>query len=344
MRHSTRGDQDRRSSCRRHARVSVEGQPHAGTRHGVLLPRLPGRRPGDRSARHATRLPHSRRSSRPDPRSRSPSPWSATGETRGRLPTRPMSCGSWRERRALRRDHRRQQLRRRHPDRLRRPRPSRRVHPAAVDTPGLGGVFARRNWAQVGAQAADLPGDREPRLNEDQPARTSPETCPTSKTDPGTSTFLTNWPQDRAVTNSNGRLLHEALPERERQHAGRLRDRLLRLRRRQRALLRAEHQLVGQNIGHRGPEYPNDYVPTGRRRASSTSGSKNDLKAHQGHALKFAFFHYPLYSDDHNEPSDPFLARRRQPRPACSPATACSSPSTATRTAISATSPTPTAC
>ncbi len=50
--------------------------------------------------------------------------------------------------------------------------------------PGLGGVFARRNWAQVGASMPIFPVIGNHDINEDQTHNTP--TCPTSKIDPGT--------------------------------------------------------------------------------------------------------------------------------------------------------------
>ena len=76
---------------------------------------------------------------------------------------------------------------------------------------------------------------------------------------------------------------------------------------------------------------------TGRRTAPSTSGSQRDLAAHPG-AVKFAFFHYPLYVDERDRALRHVPAGRDQPRRAAAHERRRPCPSTATRTSTSATS------
>ncbi len=54
-------------------------------------------------------------------------------------------------------------------------------------------------------------------------------------------------------------------------------------------------------------EYPDDYASNWTQTSEEYQWLENDLQQHQQTPLKFAFWHYPLYSDDHNEPSDTYL-------------------------------------
>ena len=71
---------------------------------------------------------------------------------------------------------------------------------------------------------------------------------------------------------------------------------------------------------------------------------QQDLAAHPG-GLKFAFFHYPLYTNNGTQVSDPYLdnlpGSTRQPGAVAAATTASTWSSTATRTSTSATSPRP---
>ena len=69
---------------------------------------------------------------------------------------------------------------------------------------------------------------------------------------------------------------------------------------------------------------------------------QQDLAAHPG-GLKLAFFHYPLYTSNATQVSDPYLdnlpGKLGQPRASCWRATAWAWRSTGTRTSTSGTSP-----
>ena len=69
------------------------------------------------------------------------------------------------------------------------------------------------------------------------------------------------------------------------------------------------------NVGT-ADEYKNDYDTHWTPSAPSTSGSQNDLEAHPSQ-LKFAFFHFPMYSSNATEASDTGCADRTASR-ACS--------------------------
>ena len=53
-------------------------------------------------------------------------------------------------------------------------------------------------------------------------------------------------------------------------------------------------------------DYKDDYEAHWRKSSDEYEWLKDDLQSHPS-ALKFAFFHYPLYSDQRSEPSDTFL-------------------------------------
>jgi uncharacterized repeat protein (TIGR01451 family) len=121
----------------------------------------------------------------------------------------------------------------------------------------------------------------------------------------GATSHLTNWPQDVAVASSNGRYLRET-------HcclngttsgdypstwyafdAGKARFYVL------------EAAWTGTNLGTTS-EYANDHAYHWTPTSAEYKWLQNDLATHPS-ALKFAFFHYPLYADNANEPSDTFL-------------------------------------
>ena len=123
------------------------------------------------------------------------------------------------------------------------------------------------------------------------------ETCSNSKTNPGTSTFLTNWPQDHAVTASNGLYCMRTYPSVSGSaedayptpyyafDAGNARFYVL------------NANWSKNNRGNTGYEYLNDYLSNWQASSDEYKWLKNDLEQHAQTPLKFAFFHYPLYSD-----------------------------------------------
>jgi hypothetical protein len=183
-------------------------------------------------------------------------------------------------------------------------------HPAALtqppQNPGMSGVFGARNWAQVGASMPIFPTIGNHDIHETLTPGSSVGTCTASPTDPGTSTYLINWPQDRAVTNSQGLYCLKQYPSVNGTavddyptayyafDAG-----------------NARFYILNTNwfFGNRGAgdEYRNDHASNWTPTSEQYKWLENDLKAHPDTPIKFAFFHYPLYSDDHNEPSDTYL-------------------------------------
>jgi hypothetical protein len=119
------------------------------------------------------------------------------------------------------------------------------------------------------------------------------------------STALINWPQDVAVNTSHGRYRMEnyccpndsdpvAYPSSWYAfNAGAARFYVL------------EAAWGNSNVGH-GSIYENDYEAHWTSTAEEYRWLKNDLRTHP-HKVAFAFFHFPLYSDNASETSDPYL-------------------------------------
>ena len=178
----------------------------------------------------------------------------------------------------------------------------------SLNQSGSGGVFARRNWAQVGTSLPLFPAIGNHDVDEQTTAGAGVETCTNSTTNPGASTFLTNWPQDRAVAASNGLYCMRTYPS----VNGTLRD----------AYPapyyafdagNARFYILNTNWSKNnrgsGYEYLNDFVSNWQASSEEYKWLKNDLEQHAQTPLKFAFFHYPLYSDQIPfEPADPFLS------------------------------------
>ena len=103
------------------------------------------------------------------------------------------------------------------------------------------------------------------------------------------------------------RPLHQGdllLPERH--DLGRLPEHVVRVRRRQRALLRARGRLDLDQRRHLDAVRERLRLSLDDRRAPSTSGSRTTSRRTRAR-YKFAFFHYPLYSDNASENTDFFL-------------------------------------
>jgi hypothetical protein len=119
------------------------------------------------------------------------------------------------------------------------------------------------------------------------------------------STGLVNWPQDVAVSASHGRYRMEqyCCPNGSDPvsypsawfafNAGAARFYVL------------EASWGNSNVGH-GSLYENDYEAHWTATRDEYQWLKNDLHAHP-HRVSFAFFHFPLYSDNSSETSDPYL-------------------------------------
>ena len=118
--------------------------------------------------------------------------------------------------------------------------------------------------------------------------------------------LLTNWPQDTAVVH-----VRRALPDRhvllpERHDVDGLPERLVRVRRRAGALLRADHG-VGRHERRHGDRLQERLrQPLGAQLRRSTSGSRTTSRTHP-RALRFAFWHYPLDSDSSEGGPDTYL-------------------------------------
>jgi hypothetical protein len=116
---------------------------------------------------------------------------------------------------------------------------------------------------------------------------------------------LLNWPQDRAVSTSNGRYVrdlyccvNESNPASYPStwyafDAGPARFYVL------------TAAWADGNVGN-ASAYANDYAAHWTPDSPEYQWLENDLATHNT-SLKFAFFHYPLYSDNSSETSDPFL-------------------------------------
>ena len=93
---------------------------------------------------------------------------------------------------------------------------------------------------------------------------------------------------------------------RERHHLRVVPERVVRVRRRQRPLLRAAAPTGPTATWAPAPSTATTTPPTGRRAPRSTSGSRPTSPPTR-RGLKFAFFHYPLYSDQKAQNSDTYL-------------------------------------
>ncbi len=120
------------------------------------------------------------------------------------------------------------------------------------------------------------------------------------------STEQINWPEDKAVSTSGGRYRARDLLLRQRLQLGVVPQRLVRVRRRQRPLLRAERRLGRPATLAPGRCTATTTRPTGIPSAPEYQWLQADLAAHPS-GLKFAFFHYPMYSDQKAQNSDTYL-------------------------------------
>jgi hypothetical protein len=117
--------------------------------------------------------------------------------------------------------------------------------------------------------------------------------------------FITNWPEQTAASTSGGRHVVEPYPSINGStpksyasswyafDAGRARFYVL------------DAMWDGSNLGT-GSQYENDYDAHWTPSAAEYQWLQNDLATHPT-PLKFAFFHYPLYSDNSSQSSDTFL-------------------------------------
>ena len=180
------------------------------------------------------------------------------------------------ERRPVRADHRRQRLPLRQSAELRRPRPGRGGHER---------VFGPNFWTVVGLDDPALSGDGKPRVLR----RT---------------TALNNWPEDVAVATSNGRRSKETYCCLNDTTSATTRASGTRSTPATRAST-CSRQLCGPIRGPSTP-YGNDYAYHWTPDRAEYKWLQNDLATHP-RPLKFAFFHYPLYSDSASENTDDFL-------------------------------------
>ena len=179
----------------------------------------------------------------------------------------------------------------------------------------MSGVFAPQHWKKVGASIPFFNAAGNHGFN---------------------STFLSIWPQATAVSSSSGRYAMEtyccvngtnsaSYPSAWYAFdAGNARFYVL------------EAAWSGSNDGT-ADEYKNDYDAHWTPSSAEYQWLENDLRTHPAQ-LKFAFFHYPMYSSNATELSDTWLRGREQPRGPAGAQRGGHRRSAATRTTTRATS------
>jgi fibronectin type 3 domain-containing protein len=116
---------------------------------------------------------------------------------------------------------------------------------------------------------------------------------------------LLNWPQDRAVAGSNGKYVKETFCCLNDTTSGSYPSTWYALDAGNARFYVLTAAWTDTNVGT-ADAYKNDYDYHWTPSSAQYQWLENDLKNHSS-ALKFAIFHYPLYSDDIGEPSDPYL-------------------------------------
>jgi hypothetical protein len=136
--------------------------------------------------------------------------------------------------------------------------------------PNVSGVFGPQAWARVGSSLPLFNAIGNHGFNR---------------------TFLSIWPQDAAVAGSGGRWAMEG----SRPSAWYAFD-----------AGRARYYVLEAAWGSTADEYKSDYDAHWTPGSDQYRWLENDLRAHASQ-LKFAFFHFPLYSSNATEGSDPYL-------------------------------------
>jgi chitodextrinase len=116
---------------------------------------------------------------------------------------------------------------------------------------------------------------------------------------------LLNWPQDRAVAGSNGKYVKETFCCLNDTTSGSYPSAWYAFDAGNARFYILTSAWTDTNVGT-ADSYKNDYDYHWTPSSAEYQWLENDLQTHPS-ALKFAFFHYPLYSDDIGEPSDPYL-------------------------------------
>lgn len=158
--------------------------------------------------------------------------------------------------------------------------------------PGVSAVFGSRVWRKVGASLPLFPALGNHDMMEDLALLPTSEDC-ADPSNSSISAFLTNWPQDRAVSASGGRYCTENFAAESK------------------AFPSAWYAFDAGNarfyvLQAAGADYETDYKTHWVPGAAQYEWLKNDLATHP-RILKFAFFHFPLYSDSASETTDRYL-------------------------------------
>jgi hypothetical protein len=118
--------------------------------------------------------------------------------------------------------------------------------------------------------------------------------------------FLLNWPQPRAVATSRGRYQLDSYCCLNGTDAGSYASAWYAFDAGGARFYVLQTAWNGNNVGE-GTQYKNDYDYHWTPTSAQYQWLKADLAEHASTPLKFAFFHYPLYSDQSSQSSDAFL-------------------------------------
>ncbi len=119
------------------------------------------------------------------------------------------------------------------------------------------------------------------------------------------STFFNNWPQDRAVSTSSGKYAMETYCCLNGTSSGKSPSAWYAFDAGTARFYVLTTTWSSSNVGS-SDEYGNDYANRWTPSSAEYKWLQNDLATHSSQ-LKFAVFHYPLYSDNATEPSDTYL-------------------------------------
>jgi hypothetical protein len=119
------------------------------------------------------------------------------------------------------------------------------------------------------------------------------------------STFLTNWPETSVAAASGGRWTMQTYPSVNGSRSASYPSAWYAFNMGSTRYYVLDASWDGNNLGS-GSEYANDYAAHWKQASPEYQWLAADLAAHPG-GLKFAFFHYPLYSDQSTERSDTYL-------------------------------------
>jgi chitodextrinase len=120
-----------------------------------------------------------------------------------------------------------------------------------------------------------------------------------------TATYFTNWPQTKAVSTSSGKYLMETYCCENGANSQKSPSAWYAFDAGNTRMYVLTTAWGTSNVGT-SDEYGMDYAYRWQKSSPEYQWLKNDLQTHPSQ-LKFAVFHYPLYSDNATEPSDPYL-------------------------------------